>query len=111
MHRVYRESGYRTNRRACESFQDRLPRALFLDHHSPTIVGLVTHRFLSARWDLHKELHCAAIELFKGIRVFDDVPTRPAIEMLNDTHFDGIALVIAHLDFTRFRKPPRIDIC
>src|SRR6266850_1192962 len=95
----------------CESLGGRLPRTLFPHHHSPTIVDLVAHRFLSAGWNLHKELKCAAIELFEGIGILDEVPVRPAIEMLDEAYFNRVAFVIAHLDFKRFVKPPRIEVC
>src|SRR5467141_4990869 len=87
------------------------PPTPFPERRSPTIVDFVAHRFLSARWNLHKEFHCAAIELFERIGILDDVPIRPAIEMLDDAHFNRLALVIAHLDFKRFVEPPRIEIC
>ena len=80
-------------------------------HHSPTIVDLVAHRFLSARGNPHKEFHSAAIELFERVRILEDVPTRPAVEILNYTHFDRLALVIAHFDFERFVEPSRRFQC
>src|SRR5439155_13582680 len=85
--------------------------APFPDRRSPTIVDFVAHRFLSARWNLHREFYSAAIELFEGIRILDDVPIRPAIEMLDDAQFNRLALVIAHFDFKRFVEPSRIEIC
>ncbi len=74
-------------------------------------MDLVTNRFFSARWNLHKELHGAAIELLEWIGILDDVPIRPTIEMLDNAHFNRLALVIAHLHFKRFVEPPRIEVC
>ncbi len=55
------QSGYRTLVACREKLQGRPSRTLLLHHHSPTIVDLVAHRFLSAWRNLHKELHGAAI--------------------------------------------------
>ena len=55
------------------------------------------------------EFHCAAIELFERVRILEYVPVGPTVEMLNYTHLDRLALVIADLDFERFVEPAIID--
>jgi hypothetical protein len=73
-------------------------------------VNLVGHRFLAVGWNLHQELDRAAVELFEGIRILDDVPTRPAVKMLDDAHFDRVGFVIAHLHFEGFVAPAGTEI-
>src|SRR6267378_2284144 len=77
---------------------------------SPTIVNLVCQRLLCAGWNLGKELHRLAVELLERIRILDDIPACPAIEMFDYPDFDRRALVISHLDFKRFVDPPCAEI-
>jgi len=48
---------------------------------------------------LRKELHGLAVEFLKGLRILEDIPIRPALEMLDDAHFHGFGLVISQLYF------------
>src|SRR6266705_3175734 len=76
----------------------------------PTIVDLVVYDFLSVAGHLHYELNGLAVHFLKRIGILDDIPARPAVEMLHDAHLDGRGLVIANLDFEGFVDPPPIEV-
>src|SRR6266436_3472131 len=76
----------------------------------PTVVDLVIYDFLSVGWNLHYELHGLAVDFLKRIGILDDVPARPAVEMLHDAHLDGRGLVIPHLYLKRFINPSPIEV-
>src|SRR5258708_27847780 len=80
-------------------------------HRSPAVMDLVADIFLSAGRNLNEEFDRAAVEFFERIGIFEHVPVRPSIEVLNDSYFDRFSLMVADLGFERFVKPSGIEIC
>src|SRR6267154_817197 len=76
----------------------------------PTIVDLVIYGLLSVGRNLHHKLNRLAVALLKRIRILHDIPARPAIQVLHDTHLDRLGLVIPHFDLKRFINPPSVII-
>ena len=72
----------------------------------PGVMDLVgDDSFLACR-DLDTKFNCLAVGLFKVMRLFDNLPGNPAIEVLDYPEFDGILfLVVANLDFKGFIQP------
>src|SRR5690242_8351988 len=77
---------------------------------SPAVVNLVSHDFLAVGRNLCGKFHRLAVNLFERVRVLDNVPARPTIEVLDNADFDGRGLVIANFDFKGLVNPPAVEV-
>ena len=64
----------------------------------PGIANAVGDRRLAVRGDLHRELDRARVLLLGRLRLLDQRPLAPAIEVLAHDHLDRLRLVVADLD-------------